>query len=53
MSTGTRKLMFLLVTDVYHAGITAVPSLPESAIIVQPSQVLVSSHELLTSGNSF
>lgn len=53
MLTGTRKLMFLLVTDVYHAGITVVPSLPESAIIVQPSQVLVSSHELLTSGNSF
>ena len=44
MLTGTRNLMFLLVT--------VVPSLPESGIIVQPNQVLISSHELLTSGNS-
>ena len=37
-SAGRRKLIFSPDTDVYHAGLTVVPLLPESEIIVQLSK---------------
>ena len=37
-SAGTRKLIFSPDTDVYHAGLTVAPLIPESEIIVQLSK---------------